>query len=42
MSKVRDGEADEVVAQDLGLGGCVAYAGAEDEEEAVEVGELVG
>lgn len=42
MSKVRDGEADEVVAQDLGLSGCVADAGAEDEEEAVEVGELVG
>lgn len=42
MSKVRDGKTEDVVPEDLGLGGCVADAYTEDEEEAVEVGELVG
>lgn len=42
MSKVRNGQTDEVVAEDLGLGGWVADGHAEEEEETVEVGELVG
>lgn len=42
VSKVRNGQTDEVVAENLGLGGWVADGHAEEEEEAVEVGELVG
>ena len=42
MSKVRDGKTDEVVAQNLGLGGCVADSHAKEKEQAVEIGELVG
>lgn len=42
MSKVRDRKTEEVVAQNLGLGSCVADSHTKEKEQAVEIGELVG
>ena len=42
MADVGDGEANQVVADHLGLGGGVQHAHAEQEHERVEIGQLVG
>lgn len=42
MPNIRNGKTEEVVAQNLGLGGCIADSHTKDKEQAVEIGELVG